>query len=163
MLLFPDAILCDCIPADSPFSCIACSVRPQVGAPAVPTFATTGWLACSALFVASAVGTSMELGFTSGDEPAEPDDKPVVPNPRKQSWIAALGVLFTFSAASALVQLLIGLAEAKLNVLQFGSKLTPSFFPPAIGISSKPLFVCLSALELLVAQVEHLAPFYCCS
>ena len=66
----------------------------------------------------------MELGFTTGDAPADPNEKVDAPETRKQSWIAALGVLFTFSAASALVQLLLGLAEAKLNVLQFGSKST---------------------------------------
>lgn len=66
----------------------------------------------------------MELGFTTGDAPADPNEKAVAPDARKQSWIAALGVLFTFSAASALVQLLIGLAEAKLNVLNFGSEST---------------------------------------
>lgn len=75
--------------------------------------------------MASAVGTTLELGFTQGDAPADPDEKAVAPDAHKQSWIAALGVLFTFSAASALVQLLIGLAEAKLNVLQFGRESAP--------------------------------------
>ena len=72
------------------------------------------------------MGTSMELGFTKADAPpANPDDKAVAPDPRKQSWVSALAVLFIFSAASALVQLLIGLLEAKLNILAYGSKSAP--------------------------------------
>ena len=72
----------------------------------------------------SAIGTSMELGFTSADAPPA-DDKAVAHDPRKQSWVSALAVLFTFSAASALVQLLIGLLEAKISILAYGSKLAP--------------------------------------
>ena len=69
----------------------------------------------------------MEMGFSSPDDaPTEEEskDSPAVAAPvaRKQSWLAALAVLFTFSSASALIQLLIGLLEAKLEVLQFGSK-----------------------------------------
>lgn len=77
----------------------------------------------------------MELGFTSADNaPADPDDKTVVaPDPRKQSWVSALAVLFTFSAASALVQLLIGLLEAKLNILAYGSKSAPRAFLQHFG------------------------------
>lgn len=68
----------------------------------------------------------MELGFTSADNPpADPDDKAVVPDARKQSWVSALAVLCIFSAASALVQLLIGLLEAKLSILAYGSKSAP--------------------------------------
>lgn len=81
---------------------------------------------CSGIFVASAVGTSMEMGFSSPDDaPTEENNKESAaasPEIRKQSWLAALAVLFTFSSASALVQLLIGLLEAKLNVLLYGSK-----------------------------------------
>ena len=72
------------------------------------------------------MGTSMELGFTSADAPpADADDKAIAPDPRKQSWVSALAVLLIFSAASALVQLLIGLLEAKLNILAYGSKSAP--------------------------------------
>lgn len=76
------------------------------------------------------MGTIMELGFTRGDNaPADVEDKTValepLKEPVKQSWVSALAVLFTFSAASALVQLLIGLLEAKANILAYGSKSAP--------------------------------------
>ena len=68
----------------------------------------------------------MELGFTHADEEAaEGDNKEEDPAPvRKQNWGSAMAVLLTFSAASAMIQLLVGLFEAKLNVLQYGSKST---------------------------------------
>ena len=72
------------------------------------------------------MGTILELRFTQADTITDFDDKTVAMDPRKQSWVAALAVLFTFSAASALVQLLIGLLEAKINILAYGSKLAPS-------------------------------------